>query len=1690
MEVNMKLYRKLIVLLVSVLLLAVIAGTATADMNVFPWEKNSWMRYLPDDVPITQLNLPGTHDSATASINIAASPIASCQDWYIDEQLEEGIRVFDLRLRYEWDDYLEYMLMKEVGNPYVKPQILHLSHGGIDCYERVWLQPAFLLRMSDILKYCNNFLEKNPSETIVLFMKYEKMEPKGDIDSYKALVKEGIRNMATLVENDKELGKRVYYVKYGDYVPTLGEVRGKIVCIQDVDEKDPFTNVESHYDRPGLEGKEACIRKVLDPKAVGFQDYRDSYYNAPMFVFEDQYYDHKNLDKTPAKYGEPDVKIVQTNATDVSPSLKIITGHWPRAYAKHENPVAEELVNQVGKRYGWFLIDFPTKELIKKIGLSNNIMQKYNVDIIWEDGKDRPYDQVTIEWVNTKTGMTEKVLPLSITKSGNGSVWHVTFSPVLYNEKGEKQEYNIRVGADYFTAIYEAAETGWVTYTNRKELRTTQKVHMYPTSTKDIPFSIRWDDYHDMFKQRPEDIDALLQLYSANVKLNDGTLLRITNTNPDYKPYITFDYYSLDEWQCIIHDVPNTDENQKGLDPQLESFTPLHDWAPHTITKKIERTGIMFIFKYTYWPTTRISGDMNILDGNDKYGHWNGASSKIWLTVVGKTDTETMKTTEPVYFIRNDTAKEAKFETSTKLPIYDTKTGKKIEYTYEFPETLSDGKSFYQLIDGDYYLLCEVNVTAIWEDESNLYGARPDAVNMTLGSLHTGPSVFYSKLEDIQVTAKNKWVYSHSHPHNMIPLFDSEDRELVFEADSFPVSHYQVKSVEHRDSDDVYQRRNLRVTYEYDPTGAITINGNVRWYDGFAENVAHPTQRPVICFMRDNDPVRYGADNVKWNGDAYTCTFYPEDENVDPTEFKLVVDGSAVEGYSDPTVSGYDVVYIRQIDVHGEIDGTGFPEMNNGSYRIQLLRNNVLTGDEISVSQSSSGKCTFSFRDSLGSGIPATDDMGNPYEYDVRITADTGVSYIVKKEDPVVDTTTGDFTVNASAEAAEIKIPVTLGFTGIDPAEVQIPFVFTLTLEDYDIPQLELNQANGFTGEFDLSSLEWKEGFFTGYVDQKLSDSPNWTYDNHTGLVSVEVEMVDGVPKVTSIMINQSADCNFVNNWHEPYCITEIPVKTILDYSQKHEKAPVPASVLCVYELLLDPGTENEQIIDRKNAYNGADVSFTDLGFEAEGKYQFGVRQQPMNGKGWTADPETKIVTITVSKVGGYLQGTVDPSPVEFTSIYKPEDFVAVELPIVKEISGVDSTDAEFRFILQNPFDDGDYSTAVLKGAARGSFLPLVFYEPGTYTYIASEVSLPTDVDWYESEGSQEVKIYVYYNNSGKLEATYEPSEVKFVNEYAYTDVPVRVEWKDKDNEQGLRPDTLAVSLVRNSKEKNNDTVTAAEGWTHTLKHVPFYSYDADTDKKVINSYELLVNAPEGYICDVDGDADETGFVVTCYASTVEKINIPATVQWIDNDNSAKLRPDNVTVLLIDEDAMDDTYSFSEAEEWKHTFENQPKYRPWDEDKEPIGYTVYAFDVDGYLAPEITGDIEHGFVIIYRLAPEYHIILGAHQTIKTIDKEATFASDAPYEKFVSVTVDGETVPKQYYSSHSGSTVVIFNKKFIEKLSLGKHYLTIVSSDGSASTDFTLVFFPKTGDDTNIALLAILLTVSTTLMVFGLRRRKQ
>ena len=101
-----------------------------------------------------------------------------------------------------------------------------------------------------------------------------------------------------------------------------------------------------------------------------------------------------------------------------------------------------------------------------------------------------------------------------------------------------------------------------------------------------------------------------------------------------------------------------------------------------------------------------------------------------------------------------------------------------------------------------------------------------------------------------------------------------------------------------------------------------------------------------------------------------------------------------------------------------------------------------------------------------------------------------------------------------------------------------------------------------------------------------------------------------------------------------------------------------------------------------------------------------------------------------------------------------------------------------------------------------------------------------------------------------------------------------------------------------------------------------------------------------------------------------------------------------------------------------------------------------------------------------------------------------FRSTAAFSTFQGVQVDGKTLAKSNYTAEEGSTVVYLKAAYLKTLAAGKHTVTILSTSGNTSMDFTVggkSSSPKTFD-AGMGIYAVTAVLSVTGMAWTAKKR--
>lgn len=147
------------------------------------------MKRLPDNLFVSQVSIPGTHDAATGN-GVTLASYSQCQDIDVATQWSIGIRAFDFR-------------------PKVKGDYLNINHG----------IAVTNLRFDDALYLLRDSLKEHPSEFAVIHCLYA-----SGYDSDKTKYETMLRELLSR-EDLKD-----YFVPFRRDL-TVGDMRGKILLL-------------------------------------------------------------------------------------------------------------------------------------------------------------------------------------------------------------------------------------------------------------------------------------------------------------------------------------------------------------------------------------------------------------------------------------------------------------------------------------------------------------------------------------------------------------------------------------------------------------------------------------------------------------------------------------------------------------------------------------------------------------------------------------------------------------------------------------------------------------------------------------------------------------------------------------------------------------------------------------------------------------------------------------------------------------------------------------------------------------------------------------------------------------------------------------------------------------------------------------------------------------------------------------------------------------------------------------------------------------------------------------------------------------------------------------------------------------------------------------------------------------------
>ncbi|MDQ8835618.1 Cna B-type domain-containing protein, partial [Streptococcus ruminantium] len=153
----------------------------------------------------------------------------------------------------------------------------------------------------------------------------------------------------------------------------------------------------------------------------------------------------------------------------------------------------------------------------------------------------------------------------------------------------------------------------------------------------------------------------------------------------------------------------------------------------------------------------------------------------------------------------------------------------------------------------------------------------------------------------------------------------------------------------------------------------------------------------------------------------------------------------------------------------------------------------------------------------------------------------------------------------------------------------------------------------------------------------------------------------------------------------------------------------------------------------------------------------------------------------------------------------------------------------------------------------------------------------------------------------------------------------------------GPAKDSATVRLYADDADTGKTaTLNASNSWKATFNDLRKFHADGKEIK-----YTIKEDVIENYQSEVTGDM-ASGFTVT--NTNIEKVSVPVTKTWNDNNDQDGKRPKSITVNLLADGKVVQSQEVTAANNWEYTFTDLPKYANGKE----IVYTVEEVKVDGY----------------------------------------------------------------------------------------------------------------------------------------------
>ena len=1162
--------------------------------------------------------------------------------------------------------------------------------------------------------------------------------------------------------------------------------------------------------------------------------------------------------------------------------------------------------------------------------------RKITVKKVWKDAaggtlKDIPVDSITVK-IYASTN------PSSYDKNTDPVVKTITLNSA---NKWTSDEIELKVAdangnylyyfaeedfdnADYQVTISNnGTATGTITITN-----TNTKV---TNETIDIPVTKKWDDSDNVLSARPKDIKVTLATEDAagNItKIVDKTLTLSASNN----------------WSGTF-----TDLDKKDADGKLINYTVVEDdvegytsdvqltkdendvVTAATITNTLN-VGSLVITKF-------FSGDLDDTKLTD------AQKKQITFTISGPEGYKGPTTVTydqfhlGSYVINN--APYGKYTVTETNAAFDGYTHK-VTYTVGSSTgntaadvVISSSSALLVTVKNEYKAFITVSGTKVWDDNNNQDGKRAKSITVRLMN---GTTEVASKT--VTPDASGNWDFSFAD----LPKYDDNGDEIAYTVTEDAVAGYDTKV-----TGDV--KTGFVITNSHTPE-TIDISGTKTWDDADNQDGKRAPEITVRLLANGNEvATKKVTENDNWK---YSFTDLPKYDNGSEIIYTITEDAvpdykTAIDGYNitNSYTPGKTSISVTKVwDDSNNQDGK-----RPTSVKVKLLADGSdVAGSEITLKDDNNWTYTWNNLPLKAGGKDITytvEETSNVAGYKAAVTGDSKTGFTVtNSHTPETIDIDGTKTWN-DANDQDGKRPKSITVNLL--ANGQVYKTKTVTESDgwkysfTDLPKYNNGQEIKYTITED--SVEGYTAAPNGY-DLTNTHVPETTDVNVTKIwddagnqdgkraKEIKVKLFADGTEVAGSEVTLKEDNNWTYTWTDlavykdgkaiDYTVDE--VTTIAGYTKKvtgDAKTGFVITNSCTPETIDIDGTKTWSDANDQDGKRPKSITVNLL---ANG--QTYKTKTVTEADGW----KYSFTDLPKYSDGNEITYTITEDAVEdYTTVIKGYDIANTYAPAKTSISVTKSWDDA-----QNQ-DGKRPKTVKVQLVANGTAVAdsektLSAANNWTYTW--------TDLAVYDNGAAIDYTVEETDISNGYTPSITGDMTSGYIVTNSYTPETTSIDgvkiWDDNNNQDGKRPTSITVNLFADGTKIKSLAVTAADDWKFSFTDLPKYAAGAEI------TYEVTEDAVTGYTTAVAGDA-ENGYTFT-NSHTPETVDIDGTKTWNDAENQDGKRPTSINVKLLANGSVYAEKEVTEADGWKYSFTDLPKYS----NGNAITYTITEDAVEDY----------------------------------------------------------------------------------------------------------------------------------------------